>query len=241
MYEAVHAVPDGDATVARFALTAREHGFEGVVVRNHGDAAADFDAAAVAEAHDVAVVAGVEIRADDPEQASGYLGAYREDHLLLALHGGTTALNRFGANQDRLDVLAHPLDGDGDVDHVIARAAADHGVRLELNLGRVLRRDGGPRVQAIQDLRHLRKLVDQYDVPFVVTGDPYSHLQVRAPRELVAVGEQVGLTAEQVREGLREWGRVAERNRERLADEFVEPGVWAGRYEDSPMADDPED
>ena len=38
MYEAVHARPDGEATVARLARTAADYGYEGVVVRNHGDA-----------------------------------------------------------------------------------------------------------------------------------------------------------------------------------------------------------
>lgn len=241
MYEAVHAVPDGEATAARHALTAREYGFEGVVVRNHSDAAADVDAGRIEDEYGVAVVEGVEIRADDPEAASGYLGNYREDHLLLALHGGTTALNRFGTAQDRLDVLAHPLDGDGEFDHVMARAAADHGVRVEINLGRVLRRDGGPRVQAIRDLRHLRKLIEQYDVPYVVSADPFSHLQVRAPRELAAVGSEIGFEPAQVDAGLSEWKRIVDRNRERLSAAFLEPGVWEGRYEDSPMADGPDD
>ncbi|MEF8774516.1 MAG: RNase P subunit p30 family protein [Halobacteriales archaeon] len=241
MYEAVHAVPDGDATAARHALTAREYGFEGVVVRNHSDAAADVDADRIESEYGVAVVAGVEIRAGDPEAASGYLGNYREDHLLLALHGGTTALNRFGTAQDRLDVLAHPLDGDGEFDHVMARAAADHGVRVEVNLGRVLRRDGGPRVQAIRDLRHFRKLIEQYDVPYVVSADPHSHLQLRAPRELVAVGSQIGFEPAEIETGLREWERVVERNRERLSADFLEPGVWGGRYDESPMADESDD
>lgn len=238
MYEAVHAAPDGDATAARLALTAREQGYDGVVVRNHSGERAAVDAEAVASEYGVDVVEGVEIRADGPDQASGYLGNFREDYLLLALHGGTTALNRFGTNQDRLDVLAHPLDGNGDFDHVMARAAADHGVRVEVNLGRVLRRDGGPRVQAIQDLRHLRKLLEQYETPYVVSADAFSHLQLRAPRELVAVGQQVGFSEAQIRTGLDEWARIAERNRERLSDSFVESGVWAGRYEESPMSDD---
>ncbi len=229
MYEAVHAAPDGDSTVSRLALTAADYGFEGIVVRNHGDARAEFDPEVLREAHGVDVVAGIEVRADDPEGASGYLGNYREDHVVLALHGGTTALNRFAVEQDRVDVLAHPLSGDGEFDHVMARAAADHGVRVEVNLGRVLRADGGPRVRAISDLERLGTLLEQYGTPYVVSADATSHLQLRAPRELLAVGEAVGFDREQVREGLAEWGRLAERNRERLSDAFVEPGVWRGR------------
>jgi len=59
----------------------------------------------------------------------------------------------------------------------------------------------------------------------VVSADPGSHLQLRAPRELAAVGEAIGFTAEQIETGLAEWGRIAARNRERLSDTFVEPGV----------------
>jgi ribonuclease P/MRP protein subunit RPP1 len=235
MYEAVHAVPDGDATVARLASTAAEYGFEGVVVRNHGDARGEYDAAAVAEAYGVDVVPGVEIRADGPEQASGYLGNYRPDHVVLAVHGGDADLNRFAVQQDRVDVLAHPLADDGDAfDHVDARAAREHGVRVAVNLAPVLREDGGPRVQAIERLRRLRRLLEQYDAPFVVSADPFSHLQLRAPRELVAVGEVVGFDAAQIENGLREWGRLAERNRARLDERFVEPGVWAGPLDEPP-------
>ena len=65
MYEGVHAYPDGEATVARLAATAGDYGYDGVVVRNHGDAQPDYDPAAVADACGVDVVAGIEIRADD--------------------------------------------------------------------------------------------------------------------------------------------------------------------------------
>ena len=232
MYEAVHAAPDGESTVARMALTAAECGFDGIVVRNHVDARADYDASGIEEAYGVDIVEGIEIRAESPEQASGYLGANREDHVVLAVHGGTKALNRFAVSQDRVDVLSHPTRNGGTVDQVIAREAATHGVHLEFDLSPVLRADGGTRVQALRRLRTMYDLVDHYDVPYVVSADPTSHLQVRAPRELAALGDVIGLGAEFVREGLREWGRLAERNRERLSDEFIEPGVRKGRYDE---------
>ncbi|WP_255149365.1 RNase P subunit p30 family protein [Halorarius halobius] len=233
MYEAVHAHPDGDATVARHALTASEYGFEGVVVRNHGDRQADYDAGEVADAYGVDVVAGIELRTDDRSQAAGLIDRYREERTLLVVHGGDPDLNRFACEQPKVDVLAHPMRDDGDVNHVLAKAAADNGVRLEFNLGRVLRAEGGTRVRAIQGLRKLRELVETYDVPFVVSGDPTSHLQMRAPRELVAVGEQVGFDAEQLREGLREWGRLAARNRERTSEAFLESGVRLDTHEEN--------
>ena len=231
MFEAVHATPDGESTVARFAMVAREFGYDGVVVRNHSDARVTYDAASIRETYDVDVVSGVEIRAPDPQRASGYLGTARREHDVVVLHGGTNALNRFAVEQERIDVLAHPNRGAGEFNHVLANAAVENGVRVEFNLEPVLRADGGRRVQALTELRSLHALVEKYAVPYVVSADPRSHLHLRAPRELCAVGEAIGLSADSITNGLQEWRRLAERNRERRSDSFIEPGVERGRYE----------
>ncbi|MFC6862982.1 RNase P subunit p30 family protein [Halomicroarcula sp. GCM10025817] len=225
MYEAVHARPDGASTVARQALSAAEYGFDGIVVRNHSDERATYDRDAIAAEYDVDVVSGVEVRAEDPSRASGLVGNARSSETLVAVHGGDVRMNRFAVEQPTVDVLAHPMRGDGDFNHVLAAAAAENGVRVEFSLARVLRAEGGSRVRAIQDLRKLRELVADADAPYVVSADPFTHLQLRAPRELVAVGETVGFEAEAVRAGLAEWGRLAERNRDRQSESFVEPGV----------------
>jgi ribonuclease P/MRP protein subunit RPP1 len=229
MYEAVHAHPDGESTAARFAATAARMGYEGVVVRARD---ADPDYAAVREASGVDVVDAVEVVAPDPERASGAVGGLRPDHTLLCVRGGTDRLNRFAVEQDRVDVLTRPMADDGDVNHVLANAAAANGVRIEFDFGPVLRSTGGPRVQALRDLRKLRELVADAGAPFVVSASPASHLQVRAPRELVAVGETIGFDADAVRAGLREWGELAERNRHRRSEAFIEPGVERGPYEE---------
>ncbi|UPV74654.1 ribonuclease P [Halorussus limi] len=234
-YEGVHAHPDGDSTAARFAATAARYDFDGVVVRNHSDSTVDWDetdAERIREEYGVDAVDAIEIRAENPDVAAGHVGNYRPKCTVLALHGGTNALNRFAVESDRVDVLAHPMRGRGDFNHVLAKAAAEHGTRVEFDLSRVLRDDGGPRVQALQDLRKLREIVEQYDAPYVVSANPTSHLQMRAPRELAAVGEAVGFSGDQIRAGLAEWAALAERNRERMSDEFIAPGVKRGRYEE---------
>jgi ribonuclease P/MRP protein subunit RPP1 len=229
MYEGVHAYPDGEATVARLAKTAADYGFEGVVIRNHGDAAAEYDPESIRDAYGIDIVAGIEIRTDDRSQASGLIGNYRSKRDVVCVHGGP--LNRFAVEQPKVDVLAHPL-CDGDVNHVLAKAALENGVHLEFNLARVLREDGGPRVRSIQGLRKLREVVQQYDVPYVVSADPFSHLQMRAPRELLAIGETIGFDREAIEIGLRAWGEIAERNRERRSETFIEPGVRIDEHEE---------
>jgi ribonuclease P/MRP protein subunit RPP1 len=221
-YEAVHAQPAGATTAARQVKTAAEYGFDGVVVRTPE---AEYDAGALAKHYGIDVVRGMEVDAPDPQAASGVVGNYREDCTILSVRGGTPALNRFAVEQDRVDVLSRPFADEGDVNHVIVKAAVEHDVRLEFDLGPVLRRNGGERVRYLQRLRKLRELVEYYDAPYVVSVNPESHLRLRAPRELAAVGATVGFADGRLRDGLREWCRLAARNRERRAESFISPGV----------------
>ena len=237
MYEAVVPYPEGDSTVSRFALTASEYDFDGVVCRRMRPTDAPDetpDATDLREAFGVDVVEAVEIDDDDPQSASGSVGNYRPKTTLLCVRGGTDALNRYAVEEERVDVLTRPFADDGDVNHVLAKAAATNGVRIAFDLGPVLRSDGGRRVQHLKKLRKLRELVRQYDTPFVVTGSPRSHLELRAPRELRAVGETIGFEPEEIESGLAEWGRLAARNRERASEEFIAPGVKRGKHEEDP-------
>ena len=232
MYEAVRVDADGQTTTARFALTAAEAGFDGIVAASPYDNRADYDPAAIADAYGVDVVDCVEVATTDKSVASGAIANLRRETTLLAVRGGTPAMNRYVVETPAVDVLRAPLAGEGDVNHVIVKRAIEHDVRIEVNLGRVLRREGGPRVQALRGLRKLRELLEAFDAPFVVSGDPGTHLQVRGPRELVAVGEAIGFDAEQIRQGLSEWAVIAETNREKLSDEYLGSGVRSGRHEE---------
>ncbi|OYR84315.1 ribonuclease P, partial [Halorubrum ezzemoulense] len=187
MYEAVHAYPDGEATVARHAATAARHGYDGIVVRTRdaldpavdgensagsGSAAADTDESpvrdpqALREEYGIDVVDAVEIDADDPTSASGAVGNYRSDRTAVCVVGGDDALNRFAVEQARVDALVRPMAGGGDFNHVLAKAARDNGVRVEFDFGPALRATGGKRVRALADLRKLREIVSHYDAPY---------------------------------------------------------------------------
>lgn len=231
MYEAVRAWPGGASTVARLSATAAAFGYEGLVIANPPDTTPGYDAEAISEAYGIDIVAGVELRPETPDAASGALGHHRPETTVIAMQGGPKGLNEYAASRGTLDVLSQPMAGDGDVDHALVKAAARHGVRIAVHLGTVLRNTGERRSAAIAGLRKLRELIEAYDAPYVVTASPSSHLELRSPRDLAAVGAVAGFDEAAVETGLREWQRVAERNRERLSDDYVAPGVRRGRPE----------
>ncbi|XVH30870.1 RNase P subunit p30 family protein [Haloferacaceae archaeon DSL9] len=229
MYEAVYAHPDGDSTVSRQARTAARYGYDGLVVRSRK---ADYDAARIADRYGVDVANGIEVVADNRSQASGSIGNFRRQCTVLLVRGGTNELNRFAVEQERVDVLAKPMRRDGDFNHVLARAARDNGVHVEFDFGPALRATGGQRVQALQRLRKLREIVEHYETPYVVSAAADSHLKLRGPRELLALGEVVGFNREQIRAGLEAWEALVDRNRARRSESFIAPGVHSGRYEE---------
>jgi len=247
MYEAVHAYPDGETTAARHAATATRYGYDGIVVRtrealnaalssepteNEESTTLARDSAALADEYDVDVVDAVEIDAENAQSAAGAVGNYRPKRSVVCLVGGDDALNRFAVEDPRIDVLVRPMAGDGDFNHVLAKAARANAVHVEFDFGPLLRATGGKRVRALADLRKLREIVTYYDAPHVVSANPRSHLELRAPRELVAAGEAVGFDPDWIRNGLNAWGDIAARNRERRSEAFIQPGVRRGRYEE---------
>ncbi len=183
------------------------------------------------------IVNGVEIISTDPQHASGALGNERPQRTVVSVRGGTNKLNRFAVEQPRVDVLTQPFIGSnnsrmGDINHVLINAAVRNEVAVELNLGPAIRADGGRRIKHLKRLNKLRRLIDHYDAPYVVSATPNSHLEFRTPRELAAVGAEIGLGETCIYDGLTGWNEIIARNRHRRSESFIAPGVEYGRYEE---------
>lgn len=232
MFEAIRATTTEESTVARMALTATELGYHGLVVRHPDPQNASIDVDAIVSMSGIKIVIGGEITTDAPSQASGLIGSLRPIVPVLVISGGTRAMNNFVVRQDRVDVLADPIGDQQAIDHVVVKTAKSHGVHLELNLGPVLRSAGGNRVRSIRRLRELWALIDHYDAPFVVTGCPRSHLEFRAGRDLAAIGNTIDIDPEKVNEGMKQWSRIVWENQDRLAEDYVQPGVHRGKHTD---------
>lgn len=231
MYEAI-TIDTTKSTPARLALTADRVGYDGLIVLSPTGEVVDEQTC-----HGVDIVPGAEIRAEDPETAAGSIGNYRPKVPILAVRGGTQRLNRFALEESRVDVLTNPMQNGGDLNHVMARAAAEHQVHIECRLDRIVRATGGTRVRAIADLRKLTELIDDANAPYVVTAGGHSHLHLRSPRALSAVGDAIGLSDGFIEEGIRAWRGLVERNRDIQSSEFLEPGVSV-QDEPAPVSND---
>jgi len=236
MYEAVSVGNECQTTLTRYATTASRFGFDGVVARQPAsEAPAEHSLSAERlhcwEQYSIDVVDAVEFRTTAISTIRRKLDDVRESSTLVVVRGGSPERNRFAVEEPRVDVLSAPMETEGEFNHVLAKAATRNAVHVECDLAPVLRCSGGTRVRALQDLQKLWEILAQYDTPFVVSGSPQSHLELRAPRELQAVGQKAGIDSESILKGLEAWGELAARNRERHSESFIAPGVERTRYE----------
>lgn len=228
------AAQPGTATPSRIALTAEEHGYSGVVLRTppttHPQSVPDVG---------IDVVDGIELAPTTRAEASGAIGHYRSQCELLMVRGGSPTLNRYVLEEPKVDVLTAPFAEDGDLNHVLVRAAATNNVAIELRLEPVLRSQGSHRIRQLKRLRKAIELLLDADAPYVVSVAPTSHLELRSPRELTALGEILPLdgvaveSTELIADGLTQWGEIVERNRTRQSAAFIEPGIYHSDNSDS--------
>jgi len=210
MYEFVHTAPETNTTVRRFALTADRQGYDALVVRNHYSPDTDIQSLPeVPDDTEIPVYEGAELRAGNVESLHhGIRKAEGANLNLIAVHGGDESINR-AAIDAGIDVLAHPNRGSGgktrggrSFDHVLAREAAEEGVAVEFNLTSVLRGSGGERVKKLRRIHETLKLIRKYDTPYVVSGDPFSVLELRGPREVRALCELIGFEPDEGHAGM---------------------------------------
>ncbi|MFB6255059.1 MAG: RNase P subunit p30 family protein [Halobacteriaceae archaeon] len=225
MYESAVVYPRGKSTIARFAKTASMYGYTGLIIRANRDETPLESVQTIQGRYDIDIATAIEIDADSKAEMSGHLGAVRNEYPLIICRGGTPSLNRFAVESPRIDVLSGPMENEGDFNHVLARKAAENNVAIEFSFANVLRAAGGRRVQSVQQLRKLREIITHYDTPYICTGFPHSHLELRAPREMKAVGNQIGFNPEFVAQGLHHWQEIIHTNRKRLSEHYLSDRV----------------
>lgn len=208
--EGITAHPDGSSTVSRMTLTAAEVGYDGLVVRNAAAISDGPSLETIGAEYDIEVFGGIEVETDSPDEVSGRLPNLAREHDVVLVTGGSDRMNRFIADQPAVDVLTTPIDQDGpDIDPGIATQAKDNDVAIEVDFG-PLSDSGGTRVRYIDRLRRLWRVIDHYEVPYVISMRASSHRGLVAPRELAALGEIIGIDAEAVRGGLSTWLELSE-------------------------------
>jgi len=224
----VHTTPDGENTVSEMASLARYFGYRGIAVANHTDkfsqakpgnlewstapvasSAASSATSPVASGKESGikdgfeVFQGIELAEENPSKLQGLIGKFRKTVDVLIVHGGSEKTNRAAVENPRVDILNHPaFEKSSGLNQVLAKTASENNVAIGLNLRPILHLRGSRRIHLLSDLRANLELARKYEVSLILLSDAASIFDLRAPMEILALGELCGLEENEVVEAL---------------------------------------
>ncbi|MFB6282690.1 MAG: RNase P subunit p30 family protein [Halobacteria archaeon] len=213
MYEFVHHLPESNSSLARMAVTASDAGYGSVVSRNHTDTTGGTDGGSngVQEIYDeepalddVDIYRGIEVRADSVNDLNSQVHSFSGEAEVVMVHGGDAEINVAASQSDDVDVVCHPCMKE-EFNHVFIRNCAENDVAVEFNLRPVIRVSGGSRVRSLENIRKMLELVRKYETSFIISCDPFGHLEIRGRREVEAICRSIGFSDDELQMGMEEY------------------------------------
>lgn len=220
-YECVHALPEGSSSASRMALVARRLGYQGIIVANCNDSGNIFNFEAARKVRDIEVVRGADVLARDRKGLHNRVTSLRRRVPFLAVQGVSDMIVRAACEDPNVDVLIQHPEGRGNLGIAAARSAKQNQVAWGFDLSPMIRLRGGQRSRWMSIFRRNLVLARKFRIPMMITARPMSHLDLRAPREMIALAGLAGMEMAEARAALEYPGRLLELNRRT----WVSPGV----------------
>ncbi len=218
----VRSLPEGSDSPSRLALVARRLGYSGMIICNRATNGPLFGADAAEQIDNIDVVRGVELVASSPRTLHSRTAALRERFDFLVVCGGPERIDRAACEDPNVDLLLHPKERGKRLGIAAAKAARDNQVAIGIDLSPMIHLRGGTRIRWAETVHQDLKLIRKFDLGPMITTGPRSHLDLRAPRELIALARMVGLEDYEAEEALCLPETILGLNRRRWASPGVE-------------------
>ena len=219
-YECLKAYPEGSASASRLALTAKRLGYQGLIICNQ-EPSKVFRPKAADRIKGISLTFGAEIKATNTRALRGRILALRGSYPFLAVQGVTEETVRAACEDPSVDLLLHPCDGQRTFPIASARAAKLNRVAIGFDLSPLMRLRGSSRARWLEAAKRNLKLARKFDLALVITANARSHLDLRAPRDLLALAEVAGFDPGEAAAALQLPGKLVELNRKK----WLGPGV----------------
>lgn len=218
----LHSLPEGFDSPSRFALVAKRLGYDGIIICNHSGQENLFRPEACRNVKEIEVAFGIEVMASNPRSLSSRVSSARGRYPFLAVHGGTDDINRAACESADVDVLLHPTESRRGLSAVAAKSAQRNQVAIGFDLGPMVRLRGTARSRWMETLGRDLALARKFKLGMMITTGAWSHLDMRGPREVMALAEMAGFESDEIRDGLALPGRILELNRKNWKGPGVE-------------------
>lgn len=196
---AVYPYPCGDTTVRRFALEAKDLGFDSIVAMDTPAGSSD----------GVEVFSGIVIQDALVKDVINRLKRVRETGAVVSVNAHDNGFNRAVLGLKGIHILRgiHAADKNA-FDHVTAKMAADNAVAIDIDLSVLINGRGAARQRAIHRYRDVLVFERRFEFPVTLSSHARSYLDLRAVREISGLSSLVGMDDTGVEKALGTVGRI---------------------------------
>lgn len=212
-------MPQGSSSPSRMALVARRLGFSGIIVMSINGSGDLQWLEAAQRIGGITVSSGVEVVSKDPRSLKGRISSLRDRYHFLAVHATSEPLFREAFADPRVDLV---VNSGFRLTVPPARSAKRNQVALAIDLQPMIRLRGISRSRWLDLQRYNVRVARKFGIKMMLTVSPRSHLDLRAPRDMIAMAQILGISREEALEALRLPGRILDMNRRRWASPGVE-------------------
>jgi len=137
------------------------------------------------------------------------------------VYGATEELVRSACEDPNVDMLLCPHDARRSMSIATARAAMKNQVAIGFDLSPLMLLRGSSRARWLEAAQRNLQMARKFDLSTIITMHARSHLDLKAPRDLLALAEVVGFEPDEAQAALMRPGRLIELNRRK----WLGPGV----------------
>ena len=220
-FELARCYPQGSSSASRMALAARSLGWEGIIILSR-DPDGIFMPEAAEKITGIEMAFGAEASAASSRALKSRISSLGSRYPWVLVQGSSEEVTRLASEDPNVDLLIHPCDGRRLLSIATARAAGQNQVSIGFDLYPLIHLRGHSRSRWMEALRRNLELVRKFHIRPSITAGALCHLDLRSPRELMALAEVAGFEADEAREALLLPGRILELNCRRWAGPGVE-------------------
>lgn len=220
-YECLRVFPEGGASASRMALTAKALGYQGIIICNC-EPGKIFMPQAAEMIKGIEVVVGVEVTASGSKALKSRISALRAKYPFLVVSAMTEETIRVACEDPNVDLLMHPCDARRSLAISTARSAKMNQIGIGFDLSPLVHLRGSSRSRWLEAVRRNLQLVRKFELLPVITASARSHLDLRSPRDLVAMAQVAGFEQDEAEEALRRPGTLLALNRRKWVGAGVE-------------------
>ncbi|MCX6700984.1 MAG: ribonuclease P [Methanomicrobiales archaeon] len=185
--------PQGNTSVRRMVIEARERGFDSIVAIGQP----------CWEQDGFSVIGGTLVREPHVKAVLNASRANASGKGLLVVNGGNNAFNRAVIQVKGVHVIRHLHKTEkNSFDHIIARMSAENHVAIDIDLRPLVMLRGVWRQKAIQRYSDITGLCERFGFPLTLSSNARSVVELKSVREILDLASLVGIAEPDARKAL---------------------------------------